>query len=266
LFGHERGAFTGADGRRIGRFEQANGGTIFLDEIGDMTPGTQVKLMRVLQEKCVQRLGGKENITVDVRVVAATHRDLELAIHEKLFREDLYYRLSVVVITLPPLRHRREDIPGLVHYFLQKYGPELGNPEPSIHAEAMEFLQAQSWPGNVRELENVLRKALLAAQTYTINAHHVRGALNKGGLGYSPARAFGEYVDELLAAARRGELADAYARVLDSAEREIFTRAIQQAQGNQARAARWLGISRVTMKAKLVQFGIHPSQEHEPST
>jgi nitrogen regulation protein NR(I) len=263
LFGHERGAFTGADGRRIGRFEQANGGTIFLDEIGDMSPGTQVKLMRVLQEKVVQRLGGKENIPVDVRVVAATHRDLELAIREKLFREDLYYRLSVVVITLPPLRHRREDIPGLAHYFLQKYGPELGSAEPSIHAEAMEFLQTQSWPGNVRELENVMRKALLAAQNYTINVDHVRSALNKGGLGYSAARGFGEYVDELLAAARRGELADAYARVLDSAEREVFTRAIQQAQGNQARAARWLGISRVTMKAKLVQFGIHPSQEQE---
>src|ERR1041385_1438292 len=142
LFGHERGAFTGADARRIGRFEQADHGTIFLDEIGDMTPGTQVKLMRVLQEKCLQRLGGKETIPVDVRVVAATHRDLETAIQQKQFREDLYYRLSVVVITLPPLRQRREDIPALVHYFLQKHGPELGNPNPSIHPEAVEFLSA----------------------------------------------------------------------------------------------------------------------------
>src|SRR5262245_29924939 len=124
LFGHERGAFTGADARRIGRFEQADHGTIFLDEIGDMTPGTQVKLMRVLQEKCLQRLGGKETIPVDVRVVAATHRDLEEAIQQKVFREDLYYRLSVVVITLPPLRQRKDDIPSLVHYFLQKHGPE----------------------------------------------------------------------------------------------------------------------------------------------
>src|SRR5213593_3912209 len=126
LFGHERGAFTGAENRRIGRFEQAHHGTIFLDEIGDMTPGTQVKLMRVLQERCLQRLGGKETIPVDVRVIAATHRDLEGALQNKQFREDLYYRLSVVVITLPPLRRRQEDIPDLVNYFLDKYAAELG--------------------------------------------------------------------------------------------------------------------------------------------
>src|SRR2546427_12046948 len=144
LFGHERGAFTGADIRRIGRFEQADHGTIFLDEIGDMTPGTQVKLLRVLQESSLQRLGGKETIPVDARVVAPTHRELEAAIQQKVFREDLYYRLSVVVITLPPLRHRKEDIPALVRYFLQKHGPELGNAKPSIHPDAIEFLAAQS--------------------------------------------------------------------------------------------------------------------------
>src|SRR6266403_149534 len=126
LFGHERGAFTGAELRRFGRFEQADHGTIFLDEIGDMTPGTQVKLMRVLQERCVQRLGGKETLPVDVRVIAATHRDLEGAIKTKQFREDLFYRLSVVVITLPPLRERKEDIPQLVRFFLRKHAPELG--------------------------------------------------------------------------------------------------------------------------------------------
>src|SRR5437667_10642932 len=151
LFGHERGAFTGAETLRIGRFEQADHGTIFLDEIGDMTPGTQVKPMRVLQEKCLQRLGGKETVPVDVRVVAATHRDLETAIQQKQFRQDLCYRLSVVVITLPPLRERREDLPDLVRYFLQKHGPDLGNAKPSIHPDAIEFLQTQTWPGNVRE-------------------------------------------------------------------------------------------------------------------
>ena len=130
LFGHERGAFTGAESRRIGRFEQADHGTIFLDEIGDMTPGTQVKLMRVLQEKCLQRLGGKETIPVDVRVIAATHRDLETAIQQKQFREDLYYRLSVVVIHLPPLRERKEDIPDLVGFFLHKYAAEFGVQRP----------------------------------------------------------------------------------------------------------------------------------------
>lgn len=264
LFGHERGAFTGAAERRIGRFEQADHGTIFLDEIGDMAPGTQVKLMRVLQEKTLQRLGGKETIKVDVRVLAATHRALEEAIHQKLFREDLYYRLSVVVLTLPPLRQRREDIPDLVRFFLQRYGAELGNPKPSIHSEAMEFLQAQAWPGNVRELENVVRKALLLAQTYTINLDHVHTALNKTQeLSYSPARAFGEYVDEVLDAAQRGELTDGHARIIGAAEREVFGRAIKLAQGNQARAARWLGISRITMKAKLMEYGLHPTQEQE---
>ena len=267
LFGHERGAFTGADAKRIGRFEQADHGTIFLDEIGDLTPGTQAKLLRVLQEKTLQRLGGKETIPVDVRVVAATHRDLETAIREKQFREDLYYRLNVVAITLPPLRHRREDVPDLVRYFLGKHGPDLGNAGPSIHSEAADFLQSQSWPGNVRELENVVRKALLAAQGYTINLDHVRAALSKtGGEVYSAVRPFGEYVNELLAAARREEITDAYARVLETAERELFARAIEQARGNQAKAARWLGISRITMKAKLVQFGLHPGKENEQTS
>jgi two-component system, NtrC family, response regulator len=260
LFGHERGAFTGAEARRIGRFEQADRGTIFLDEIGDMTLGTQVKLLRVLQDRTLQRLGGKETISVDVRVIAATHRDLEAAIREKQFREDLYYRLNVVVITLPPLRQRREDIPDLARYFLGKHGRDLGNAGPSIHPEAVDFLQTQVWPGNVRELENVMRKALLAAQGYTITLDHVRAALNPDS-GYSAGRGFGEYVDGLLAAARRDEVSDAHARVIETAERELFSRAIQQAQGNQARAARWLGITRITMRAKLLQFGLHPGKD-----
>jgi nitrogen regulation protein NR(I) len=264
LFGHERGAFTGADVKRIGRFEQADHGTIFLDEIGDMTLGTQAKLLRVLQEKTLQRLGGKETIAVDVRVVTATHRDLETAIRDKQFREDLYYRLNVVAITLPPVRNRREDIPDLVRFFLGKHGPDLGNASPSIHAEAVDFLQSQSWPGNVRELENVMRKALLAAQGYTINLDHVRAALNRDVKeAYVTTGTLGEYIDELLASARREEITGIHARVLETAERELFTRAIHQARGNQAKAARWLGISRITMKAKLVQFGLHPGQDTE---
>ena len=262
LFGHERGAFTGADERRIGRFEQADHGTLFLDEIGDMTLGTQVKILRILQEKTFQRLGGKETVPVDVRVIAATHRDLETAIRGKEFREDLYYRLNVVVITLPPLRHRREDIPELVRHFLATHGAELGSASPSIHPDAIDFLQAQPWPGNVRELENVVRKALLSAQDYTITLDHVRSALNKAAsAGYAAARPAGEYIDEVLAAARRDELSDAHARVIEATERELFARAIQQAQGNQAKAARWLGITRVTMRTKLIQFGIHPGHE-----
>jgi nitrogen regulation protein NR(I) len=266
LFGHERGAFTGATGQRIGRFEQADHGTIFLDEIGDMSLGTQVKLLRVLQEKSLQRLGGRETIPVDVRVLAATHHDLETSIREKQFREDLYYRLNVVVITLPPLRQRKEDIPSLVRYFLTKYGPELGNASPSIHADALEFLQSHSWPGNVRELENVIRKALLLAQGYTVNVDHVRGALQKGSTpAGAPHQTLAEYIGDLLAAAQRGEAAEVHSRVLESAERELFRQAIDLAQGNQAKAARWLGVSRITMKAKLVQFGFHPGTDSDAS-
>jgi nitrogen regulation protein NR(I) len=262
LFGHERGAFTGAENRRIGRFEQADHGTIFLDEIGDMTLGTQVKILRVLQHKIVQRLGGKEEIGVDVRVIAATHRDLEDAIKRKEFREDLYYRLGVVVISLPPLRERKEDVPALVKYFLRRYAAELSMPAPSIHPEALELLALQSWPGNVRELENVVRKVLLLAQGYTISADHVQTALTR----VAPpsavaAQTLREQADALLAAAQRGELADAHERLLKAAERELFTRAIELAQGNQAKVARWLGLSRLTVREKLHQFGIHPAQE-----
>lgn len=264
LFGHERGAFTSAEARRIGRFEQADHGTIFLDEIGDMTPGTQVKLLRVLQEKCLQRLGGKENISVDVRVIAATHRDLEAAMGQRHFREDLYYRLSVVVITLPPLRERQEDIPELTRYFLHKYSAELQVENTSIHPDAVELLRAQSWPGNVRELENVIRKVLLQAQGYTINVEHVRQALTPVTLpGDAGARPLRDYATELLAAAQRGELSDAHARLMHAAEREIFSRAIELAQGNQAKAARWLGISRLTMREKLLHFGLHPAQDSD---
>ena len=265
LFGHERGAFTGAATQRIGRFEQANHGTIFLDEIGDMTLGTQVKLLRVLQEKSLQRLGSQEIIPVDVRVLAATHLDLETAIRQKTFREDLYYRLNVVGIALPSLRQRREDIPELVRYFLSKYGAELGNATPSIQAEAMDFLQAHSWPGNVRELENAIRKTLLFAQDYTINLDHVRAALSKeSGARETTVGTLGEMIDGLLAAAQRGEAVDIHAQILETAERELFRRAIALAEGNQAKASRWLGVSRITMKAKLVQFGVHPGTEAGP--
>jgi nitrogen regulation protein NR(I) len=266
LFGHERGAFTGADSRRIGRFEQAHLGTIFLDEIGDMSPGTQGKLLRVLQEKTIQRLGGKEVIPVDVRVVAATHRDLQKAMQERLFREDLFYRLNVVVIDLPPLRDRREDIPELVKYFLRKYAEELGAENPSIQPDALQFLQTQSWPGNVRELENVVRKILLLGRGYTIHVDHVRSVMARlSSAGRGPDPSLREFAADLLASAQRGELDDALARLLDAAEREIFAQAIHLAQGNQAKAARWLGVSRLTMREKLTHFGMHPSQEN-PAT
>ena len=262
LFGHEKGAFTGADTRRIGRFEQASHGTIFLDEIGDMTPGTQVKLVRVLQEKCLQRLGGKETVPVDVRVICATHRDLEAAIKKNLFREDLYYRISVVVLNLPPLRERPEDIPELARFFLKKYAGEFNTHQPAIHPDALSFLQAQPWPGNVRELENVIRKVLLLARGYTISVDYVKTALAKATpLPINAEKSLHAYADDLLAAAQRGEISDAYGQLHEAAERILIARAIELAQGNQAQASRWLGISRLTLREKLIHFGLHPGRE-----
>jgi nitrogen regulation protein NR(I) len=257
LFGHERGAFTNADTRRIGRFEQANNGTIFLDEIGDMSLNTQAKFLRVLQEKCIERLGGKETIPINVRVIAATHRDLETALREKKFREDLFYRLNVVQVLLPPLRQRAEDIPSLVKYFLQKYGAELGDASPAIQPEAIEFLCEQPWPGNIRQLENVVRQTLLLARKYTITLDHVRQVVAKMGRSAESADAsMAAWIADFLMKARNGESDRVHAKVTDAIERELFAQAIHLAHGNQARAARWLGISRLTMREKLTAFGL----------
>ncbi|HMP83313.1 MAG TPA: sigma-54 dependent transcriptional regulator [Verrucomicrobiota bacterium] len=262
LFGHERGSFTGAHTRRVGRFEQASRGTIFLDEIGDMSPGTQVKLLRVLQEKYVQRVGGDEKIPVDVRVLAATHRDLESAMREQQFREDLFYRLSGVTITVPPLQQRAEDIPDLVKYFLQRSAAELGLNSPAIQPEAVAFLQNQAWPGNVRELENVVRQSLLLARGYPVALDHVHQASARNRRpAVGPDQTIAAYFDDLLFRAQSGELEGVHARMYEDMERELFTRAIQLAQGNQAKAARWLGVTRTTMREKLHRFGLRPESE-----
>ncbi len=260
LFGHERGSFTGANTRRIGRFEQAQGGTIFLDEIGDLAPNTQAKLLRVLQEKCFQRVGGDEVISVDVRVLAATHRDLEAAIQEKEFREDLLYRLSVVTITLPTLKDRAEDIPDLVRFFISRYATELGMEKPSVQPEAIAWLQAQPWPGNVRELENVVRRAMLAARPFAVGLEHVKqaaGQVKRPADGVAQSHA--AYIAALLERVRRGEAENAYSTMIAELEPELFSQAIHLAQGNQARAARWLGVTRLKMREKLIEFGLHPN-------
>ena len=168
LFGHEKGAFTGALTRRIGKFEQCNGGTIFLDEIGDMTPATQAKILRVLQDRQFERLGGSERITVDVRLIVATNKDLEKAIREGTFRQDLYYRLKVVTLQLPPLRERKEDIPELVRYFLQRFRADINREVREISPRALEKLMRHHWPGNVRELENSVQRALVIAKGNTL--------------------------------------------------------------------------------------------------
>jgi DNA-binding NtrC family response regulator len=264
LFGHERGSFTGAHARRIGRFEQAHMGTIFLDEIGDLSPNTQAKLLRVLQEGCIQRLGGDEIIPVDVRVLAATHRDLEAAINEKEFREDLYYRLSVVSIKLPSLSERVEDIPELVRFFINRYAKDLGAGTSAIQADAAAWLQTQSWPGNVRQLENVVRQALLTARPFTIGLEHVHQVLGKS---LKPAAISSQthagYVSDLLARIERGEEENAHARMMADLEPELFTQAIQRAHGNQAKAARWLGVTRLKMREKLTELGLRPTPPSE---
>ena len=267
LFGHERGAFTGAEARRIGRFEQASGGTLFLDEIGDLSPGTQVKLLRVLQERIIHRLGGKESVPTDVRIIAATHRDLEAMMRARQFREDLYYRLNVVMIQLPPLRERAEDIPELVRYFLRKHGADLGHASPAIQPEALEILRAQPWPGNVRELENVVRKALLDSRGFTIEVEHIWEPLARPS---EPGRRepfLRKLASDFLQEARNSDTGKAYARFMELAERELLSQAIEDAQGNQAKAARWLGVSRLTLREKLRQYGRHPAAgEQSPET
>jgi DNA-binding NtrC family response regulator len=257
MFGHERGAFTGADARRIGRFEHADGGTIFLDEIGDMTLSTQVKLLRALQEKSIQRVGGREPISIDVRVIAATHCDLAKAIREGSFREDLFYRLNVVCITVPPLRERSDDIPQLVDCFLHRHSIEMGIARPAIQNEAMEFLRRQSWPGNVRELESAVRRALLVTPGFPITLSDVRRAMVPSGLETEKNQSLSALARESLARAARGEPVKVYAELLGTFERELFSQAIKLACGNQVRAARWLGISRFTLRERLQKFGLN---------
>ena len=262
LFGHERGAFTGAEVRRIGRFEQAHGGTIFLDEIGDMTPSTQVKLLRVLQSMTIQRVGGKETIPIDVRVIAATHRDLEAALEEKKFREDLFYRLNVATISLPALRERREDIPELIRFLMNKFAREFGLEPPSLQPDAIELLQNQRWPGNVRELENFVRKLLLLTRGYPVTSGHVRELMAKAvAIDSSLEPSLRGAAAELVSLAERGEASDIHARLLALAERELITQAYERAGGNQAKAARWLGLSRLTVRQKLTDLGLRPGPE-----
>lgn len=257
LFGHERGAFTGAQSRRIGRFEQACGGTIFLDEIGDLPPNTQSKLLRVLQERHIQRLGGDEVIEVDVRVIAATHCEIETAISEKEFREDLYYRLNGVTIQIPPLRERREDIPDLVDFFMMRDGRILGVEQPAIQSEALELLKNHSWKGNVRELENAVRQALLLSRPFPISIEHASQVIAESGKSVgSFAAAYRDYVADLLARVQRGEEQNAYARVITDLEPELFTQAFLLAQGNQGRAARMLGVTRLKMRERLRELGL----------
>ena len=268
LFGHEAGAFTDAKVRCIGRFEQANKGTIFLDEIGDMSLNTQVKLLRVLQNKTIQRVGGRDQISIDVRVLAATHRNLEVAMQERQFRPDLYHRLNDAVIALPPLRERREDIPELVRFFIQRYAAELGSRSPSMPTpDAIDYLQQQSWPGNVRELRNVVRKALLLGHGYPVSMEILGRALAQTQLPKPNAnQSITKFVGELLSKAKAGELENVVDVLIESVEREIYAQAIKLADFDQTVAAKMLGVSRPTVREKLLRYGLHPGQPGQPAS
>jgi two-component system, NtrC family, nitrogen regulation response regulator GlnG len=266
LFGHERGAFTGAEQRRIGKFEQCHHGTLFLDEVGDMAPSTQAKILRLLQENRFERVGGSETIAVDVRVIAATNQNLERLIETGGFRKDLYYRLRGVTINLPPLRERREDISELSHYFLFRYNRQMGTSVRSISPAALELLQEYAWPGNVRELQSIIREALIVSAGPTILSEFLpsemrRASPNAAGPVLPEAAAeeavqwqqLSAEVDSWLAS---GET-DIYRRALEYFDRIMLRRAMESAEGQQARAAEILGLSRVTLRVKLRSLGMH---------
>jgi nitrogen regulation protein NR(I) len=262
LFGHERGAFTGATLQRIGRFEQCNHGTIFLDEIGDMTPATQTKILRVLQSGTFERVGGNQPIKVDVRVIAATNKPLEKAVAARQFREDLFYRLNVVRVHLPPLRERRDDIRLLVNYFLGKFAKEQQNAPRSILPNALKALQKYHWPGNVRELENVIRRALVVAKGDAVLPADLPPEI--AGLSATPAgntpltwpdAAGGDIpgiARQLFEMARR----DPSIKIMPWVERELVIQALKETRGNQVHAAKLLGITRATLRKRVQKFGI----------
>jgi len=242
FFGHERGAFTDAREQRIGKFEQANGGTLFFDEIGELSPDAQVKLLRVLQEKEITRVGGRETIPVDVRIIAATNKNLEEEVKKGSFREDLFYRISVFTISIPPLRERREDIPPLVEHFLQKYSQKLGVGPMRISREAMELLEDYPWPGNVRELENVIQRAMILCKKGTI----IKEDLPLRIQGYAEEETLGERVG----------LEERIKRLTEQLEREIILRTLEKCGGNRTQTARELQISRKTLFNKMRRYGI----------
>ncbi len=248
LFGHERGAFTGAVAAHAGKFEQANGGTVFLDEVGEMSGSAQARLLRVLQERSLQRVGGVRRVDLDVRVISASNRDLAALVREGTFRQDLFYRLVVFPIHLPPLRQRRDDIPLLVEHFLAKHAADAGRRVDRVQPAAMARLQAYDWPGNVRELENVVHRALLVTPGPELRAEDLPLELP-----LSP--------DLPLELPAGGD------RTLEELERWAIQETLRRADGNVSDAARRLGIGRSTLYRKMEQYGLHPGEggaEPEP--
>ncbi len=260
LFGYEPGAFTGAVARRIGKFEQAHSGTILLDEIGDIPAGIQVKILRLLQDRTFQRLGGNQTIRVDVRVICATNRRLEKAMAEGSFREDLFHRLNVVVVQIPPLRERREDVPLLVDYFLDRFSRELEIEKPPVAEAALETLVNYPWPGNVRELEHVIHRVLIFTRGYTIQASDLPRALVRPGAAAATtgdAESDRQWLELIRAHLSSHAGPHAHDQLLETVERLLLTEALGRTRGNQTHAARLLGLARPTLHAKMQKFGLH---------
>jgi len=241
MFGHERGSFTGALDRHIGKFELASGGTIFLDEIGEMPMAMQAKLLRVVQEGSIERVGGEKSIPVDVRIIAATNIDIRKAIQDKKFREDLYYRLNVIPVNLPPLRERIEDLPLFFKYFMEKYNKELNKNIRTVTKEAMEIMQNYSWPGNIRELENLIERIATLTNEDLIDTSHIPKEL----LNTINNKTVGPIVEE-------GSLLKTVANF----EKNLIKKALEACGGNQTLTANTLGIHRTTLISKLVAYGI----------
>jgi nitrogen regulation protein NR(I) len=258
MFGHERGAFTGAERTRIGKFEQAHGGTLFLDEIGDMSTSTQAKLLRVLQERTFERVGGEELLTTDVRLIAATNQDLDVAVEQGKFRQDLFYRLNVFIIRLPPLRSRLEDLPMLIDFFIRLFNAELGRQVRGVSDQTLKMLQRHSWPGNVRELHSAVKSAIVHATSDVLTFDCFPESCRS-----EPATAIeleppsnstldvGKLVEELCTQGH----SDIYRHVHTEADRLLIECVLKKSQGSQLMAAELLGISRTTLRAKLKALG-----------
>lgn len=256
LFGHEKGAFTGADQRRIGKFELCQGGTLLLDECGDMAPNTQSKLLRILEERRIERVGGNESIPVDVRILAATNQDLETHIEQGRFRKDLYYRLRGVAIHLPPLRERREDVPALAAHFLARCSKDLNIDVRSISPETIQLLVHHNWPGNIRELQATIREALLRSSGSVLLPEFLppallNGRINGDGTEDAPAADNWQKLGDMLEGWFNSGQTDLYRRALEQFDRLILTRAVRQSGGNQTKASETLGVSRFTLRSKL---------------
>jgi two-component system nitrogen regulation response regulator GlnG len=259
LFGHEKGSFTGAERKRIGKFEQCSGGTLFLDEIGDMTPLMQTKILRVLQDQRFERVGGTETVQTNVRVIAATNRNLEAAVAEGKFRPDLYYRLNVFTIRLPSLRERAGDVPLLVAHFLRSFSRELGKEVQGVSPEAMSLLEAYSWPGNVRELQSTMKHALLYMTGPVLLPDHLPEAIHGNHLSAASTSETGKGpapLLELIHQRMRSGSENVYEEVIENVERHLFREVLQHTSGNQSQAAQMLGISRPTLRAKLAKLGL----------